>query len=556
MKNIPIERLVMIGFVAAAAALVFLCGIAWHSAVRSGEAFDQITHVQQLSSTVGQVMSSLTRAEIAQRGYLINGTKDYLDGRDDALLDVAGLIDEAGRLVTVPAEQEHLFQLRKLFARRMEMLRHETKTPFANGPAVIAGSASGISVMDQMSHVITRLTGIENSILQQRRSEYASQRRLEFVSFAMLGVLLPLFLFFLLLRVRRAMHVIRGEEEALLRNARLEEASRMKSEFLAQMSHELRTPINAIMGFSELLKDGQLGELTSAQTGYAMDIYSSAEHLLALVNNILDLSKIEAGKMSLEMGPVDISELLENSVSIIKDKVISQHISLRLDIQPGMDNVYVDPTKVRQIVYNLLSNATKFISSGGKIKLRARRVPRSSVGHVFGNRPLRNFPLTDNEFMEFLEISVADNGAGISSDELKQLFQPYSRGGTGRGGTGVWQKPEGTGLGLMLVKRLAELHGGTVALESAAGQGTRFYVWLPLRMDAGTAAAQNELVFLNATSEPAQARRKIRAVTVPEPVAYAGLPPARQARRIRAGMVPELEMAQASSGVEYSLMPH
>jgi PAS domain S-box-containing protein len=255
-----------------------------------------------------------------------------------------------------------------------------------------------------------------------------------------------------------------------------EDASRMKSEFLANMSHELRTPLNAIIGFSEVLRDGLLGEMTEQQRGFIGEIYGSGKHLLSLINDILDLSKVEAGKMVLDLEPVQVASLFVNSLSIIREKAASRHIRLVVDADEELGSIQADARKAKQIVYNLLSNAVKFTNDGGHVTLRARRVPRAEVGLPSGPWAGRSFPLAENEFAEFLQLSVTDSGIGIPPEALAQLFKPFSQidGGLSR-------KFEGTGLGLAMVKLLAELHGGSVAVHSAVGEGSCFTVWLPLR---------------------------------------------------------------------------
>src|SRR4051812_4710544 len=266
-------------------------------------------------------------------------------------------------------------------------------------------------------------------------------------------------------------------EQALQqKNVELEEASRMKSEFLANMSHELRTPLNAIIGFSEVLGDGLIGNLSDQQKKFIGDIFSSGKHLLSLINDILDLSKVEAGKMMLDLESVQISSLFANSLSIIKEKAQARHINLTLDAPRELGSIRADARKVKQIVYNLLSNAVKFSRDGGEVTLRAANVPRSKVGQLTGFGSGRAFPLADNDFEEFLEISVTDKGIGISAEGLEALFKPFSQ-----IDSGLSRKFEGTGLGLAMIKLLAELHGGTLAVESVVGAGSRFTVWLPLR---------------------------------------------------------------------------
>jgi len=260
------------------------------------------------------------------------------------------------------------------------------------------------------------------------------------------------------------------------KNIELEYASRMKSEFLATMSHELRTPLNAIIGFSEALKDGLMGRVSDTQQEYITDIFSSGQHLLALINDILDLSKVEAGMMTLDLEAVDIKSLLSNSLSIVKEKAGAQRIRLELEMDEGLDICRTDIRKTKQIIYNLLSNAVKFSARGGRVKLNARIVSRAAVGTMTGGWPVHTFPLPDNEHDAFLEIRVKDQGIGISRENMARLFQAFSQ-----IDSGLARKFEGTGLGLAMVKQLAALLGGTVAVASAEGEGACFGAWLPLQ---------------------------------------------------------------------------
>ncbi len=268
----------------------------------------------------------------------------------------------------------------------------------------------------------------------------------------------------------------RFEQTLQVKNVELEAASRMKSEFLANMSHELRTPLNAIIGFSEVLKDGMVGELSAQQQKFIGDIFSSGTHLLSLINDILDLSKVEAGKMSLDLESVQVSALFVNSLSIIREKAAARGIRLRIDDGDAGGAIDADARKVKQIVYNLLSNAVRFSNEGGEVTLFAARVPRSQVGVLSGFGPGRTFLLGDSEFEEFLEIRITDEGIGMSPQGLEQLFKPFSQ-----IDSSLSRKFEGTGLGLAMVKLLAELHGGSVAVESVVGKGSLFSVWLPVR---------------------------------------------------------------------------
>lgn len=271
-------------------------------------------------------------------------------------------------------------------------------------------------------------------------------------------------------------------ERTFQEKTELEHASRMKSEFLATMSHELRTPLNAIIGFSEALRDGLIGQMSDVQCEYIGDIYTSGQHLLSLINDILDLSKVEAGMMTLDLEAVDVNSLLSNSLSIVRERAVAQSIRLELEASEDLGVPLLDMRKTKQIVYNLLSNAVKFSANGGRVNLRARRVPRSSVGVLVGRWSVHSFPLADNKYNEFLEICVSDSGIGISRENMAKLFRAFSQ-----IDSSLARKFEGTGLGLAMVKQLAELHGGTVAVASAEGEGACFAVWLPLRTTIETA---------------------------------------------------------------------
>ncbi|HEY8026558.1 MAG TPA: response regulator [Burkholderiaceae bacterium] len=265
------------------------------------------------------------------------------------------------------------------------------------------------------------------------------------------------------------------------KNRQLQTASEMKSEFLANMSHELRTPLNAIIGFSDVMKDGIVGPMAPAQHEYVCEIFESGQHLLSLINDILDLAKIEAGKMNLDLESVDIDSLLRNSLSIIKEKALEKRLDLKLDIAAPLGKVQIDGRKTKQIVFNLLSNAVKYTPDSGNIVLRARLVDRRAI-EDWGSqaRTSTRMPLPVSAFQRFVEISVSDSGLGIAPEDAPRLFQAFSQ----------LELPqshavEGTGLGLVLVMRLAWLHRGTVALASTPGKGSCFTVWLPWRDAAG-----------------------------------------------------------------------
>jgi two-component system cell cycle sensor histidine kinase PleC len=242
--------------------------------------------------------------------------------------------------------------------------------------------------------------------------------------------------------------------ELELRRAReqAEAASREKSRFLANMSHELRTPLNAIIGFSEALKDGMFGELNAKQTEYVKDIHESGHHLLSLINDILDLSKVEAGRMELELSEFDLAAALQRALALVKERAQRHGVRLNLELGSGGAALRADERKFKQIMLNLLSNAVKFTPEGGSVSVLARR----NGGGV--------------------EIRVSDTGVGIAPEDHAALFEEFKQvGGDAR------RKAEGTGLGLALTKRFIELHGGEIRLESAPGAGSTFTFTLPGR---------------------------------------------------------------------------
>jgi signal transduction histidine kinase/CheY-like chemotaxis protein/HAMP domain-containing protein len=278
-----------------------------------------------------------------------------------------------------------------------------------------------------------------------------------------------------------------------------ENANKIKSEFLANMSHELRTPLNAIIGFSDILKDGLLGELRNPQKEYICDIYHSGQHLLALINDILDLSKIEAGKMSLDLETVRVAELVQSSLSVIREKALHHHINLHCDVAGDLPPIRLDARKIKQIIYNLLSNAIKFSPDDSSVTISARQVELTEIENWDNEHTnVIRAPLPEGSMRDYLEISVRDQGIGIKREDAPRLFQPFSQ-----LDTSLSRQYEGSGLGLNMVMRMAILHGGTVALSSEPGQGSCFSVWLPWRapLISSASSTRSAIADLTTTTE-------------------------------------------------------
>ncbi len=236
------------------------------------------------------------------------------------------------------------------------------------------------------------------------------------------------------------------------KSRQLEIANKHKSEFLANMSHELRTPLNAIIGFSEVLQEKLFGDVNDKQLDYLNDIHSSGKHLLGLINDILDLSKVEAGRMELDLASFDIASALTNAMTLVRERAQRHNVALRMDVDPALGEVLADERKVKQILVNLLTNAVKFTPDGGSIVVTARREPDALV------------------------VAVRDTGIGIAPEDHEAVFEEFRQ--VGRHYT---NKQEGTGLGLSLTRKFVELHGGRIWVESEPGKGSTFTFTIPTR---------------------------------------------------------------------------
>jgi two-component system, sensor histidine kinase and response regulator len=252
-------------------------------------------------------------------------------------------------------------------------------------------------------------------------------------------------------------------------NQELKDASQAKLRFFAHMSHELRTPLNAVIGFSELLKEGLAGDLNVEQKNYVGSIFESGNYLLSLINDTLDLAKIEAQKMEWQPSLIDIHELLQNCLPMVQEQAVARRIDLRLTIAPTVKSAWVDERQVKQIIINLLSNSVKFTPAGGSIELAAKVVQKNG--------------------RDLLEISVQDTGVGIAEEDIPKLFRSFEQ-----VGSNSKQHIQGTGLGLALVKQLTQLHGGYVTVNSIINRGSCFRVYLPVQPDTVVSSTLSQML--------------------------------------------------------------
>ena len=367
-------------------------------------------------------------------------------GKEVYLVDAKGkLIRRASRVLESGLDLTTSDTVRRALAG--EVVRGESSVPLASGLQFLGHARApvlvvGASTMDIGWHVL---------VVRSAAAVYADvdsalgQLRLVRLGLAAVLLLGGLGLGVVLDTVVRQRRVLRDQ------SLELAAASRHKSEFLANMSHELRTPLNAIIGFSEVLLQELFGGLNPKQREYLGDIHGSGTHQLALINDLLDLSKVEAGKLELELGaPASIVDLIAGGITLVRERATTRGVSLRTDVAADLPLIQADARKLKQVIVNLLTNAVKFTPSGGTVTARAVRSANDVV------------------------ISVADTGVGIAPRDQARIFQEFEQASHGK------DAEEGTGLGLTLAKKLVELHGGRIWVESELGVGSTFSFTLPI----------------------------------------------------------------------------
>ena len=407
--------------------------------------------------------------------------------RPDRATDLANL-----GLDSLPDEESELAEILNDFAQLSEVMSQITFLDEASGAAAPSLINAGLSVQQTEAEPLARDLQLRterlaattqqatDALIIQNRSSFGDSQRL-FVAVAVGSMVLALLLGYILSwavvgpikRIEAGLAAIAGgdfsghvdvpnrdELGALAANINrmndelgrmylaLETASRHKSEFLANMSHELRTPLNAIIGFTQVLQQQMFGKVNEKQAEYLDDVHSSGQHLLNLINEILDLSKVEAGRMELEVSVFALPEILEHAMIMVRERATRYGVSLSTEIDGSVSTMEGDERRVKQILFNLLSNAVKFTPVGGQVILTSRTLN------------------------DWVEIAVRDTGVGISTDDQTRIFDEFFQ-------VGRDHAQEGTGLGLALTKKFVELHGGEIRVDGELGAGSTFTVILP-----------------------------------------------------------------------------
>jgi signal transduction histidine kinase/DNA-binding response OmpR family regulator len=475
-----------------------------------------VVHTQQVRLEAQQLQNALIEAETSVRGYDVTGRDDFLDPYTAALHTIPDSLTKLRTLVADnPQQVQRLNAIDVLVQQRTDILKANLQiarraATRAIEPELAANLSQGKQVMDGLRAQLSAFLAEEERLQAVRDAQLMGQRNLTLAALigsgivAIIGGLLANSLFSagvvkrlnaLSENARRLAHaspllgslagndelsaldrelqaaalILKVRENLLRRtnvelteqNYRAEEATRLKSEFLANMSHELRTPLNSIIGFAELMHDGKVGPVSADHREYLGDILTSARHLLQLINDVLDLSKIEAGKMEFRPEPLDLAKVVGEVRDILRAMAARKRLQIAIEVDPSIGQVMLDPGKLKQVLYNYLSNALKFTPEEGRVIVRV--VPEGD---------------------DRLRLEVEDTGIGISAADIGKLFVEFQQ-----LDDGASKKYQGTGLGLALTKQIIEAQDGSVGVRSAPGQGSLFYAVLPRRRTSQASGA-------------------------------------------------------------------
>ncbi len=471
-KKWSLEKLTVAAFVGAGLALLLVGALAVRSLVTFKADAALVAHTHQVINAAGTLLGDLVDVQTGMRGYIISGNERYLAPYRTGVAAVARDFERLKHLtLDNPRQQERIATLPPLIEHRLAIAAAKLEARRTNGFAkaqAIFLSDEGQIVSEEIRTVVAQIVAEEQQLLAERdRARSASGRRTLGVLVGF-GVLVAVFLGLAGWRIRREISkrgvaqlrvkqlntdLRRRAVELVEAKERAEGADRLKSAFLATMSHELRTPLNSILGFTGIILQGLAGPLNPEQTKQLGMVQNSARHLLALINDILDLSKIEAGELKVGCEPFDLRASIEKAVGIVKPLAEKKGLALRVEVAPEIGEAVSDARRVEQILINLLTNAIKF----------------SERGEVTLTTTLNSQPST-------LNFAINDTGMGIKPENLEILFKPFQQ-----IDTDLSRNHEGTGLGLAICRKLAELMGGEIHAASEWGKGSTFTFTLPLK---------------------------------------------------------------------------
>lgn len=485
-----------------ALSVILILGMSIWSHRKLNEIHDRFYHLgkegYRKSFLIKEFEKLMIDMEASERGYLITGDLKFLEPYHEAKKKLTSIYSELLQCLPegTPTYRKlvECWRLSRQWIQEAAVPEIEMRAAVDRGGLAMADLINrireerGKKIMDAFR---LRVDEIEQLFNQERKEQIAVLGHLNrnvlirtWFSILFLIVVIGGIEWVAFLRMRRLedARTRLAESQARLKASvvHLQEATRLKSEFLTNMSHEVRTPLNAILGFAQILDKEYYGTLNEKQREHLNYIINAGQHLLSLINDILDLSKVEAGRMDLELSTFPLKTVLETSLNLFREKAHKHHIDLALKVDEGIGSITADERKIRQVLYNLLSNAFKFTPDGGNIRVNANLV--SDFG----------FRISDSTEGEkgqsAIKISVEDTGIGIRPGEEEKIFEPFTQ----IDGS-YTRKYEGTGLGLSLVKRFVELHGGRVWVESGGkGKGSNFSFVLPLKAPDRTKEAGNE----------------------------------------------------------------
>jgi signal transduction histidine kinase len=455
LRRLTLAEKVTFAFAVGVVYLAAVGAVAYTSVVRLGDATARATRTHIALRVLDETFSFVASAETGSRGYVITGDTRYLEPYRNAEIDAAKRLKSLETSIDDRAEQhERLRRLVPLIARRFSLLDESVRLRADKGfdDAVFAArTGQGRIVMDSIRTLVDSMSAAETTQLQERSvQERRGLRRaaaligLSFFAAVTLGLAAALFV------SRDIGRRLRAEEEARHAKEVAEAASRAKSEFLAMMSHELRTPLNSVIGFSNVLLRNRTGNLRERDLLYLQRIRAGGQHLLSLINEVLDLSKIEAGRMQVEQAPVSLGALLEDTIASFEGQLRGRPIVLGAEMPPHMTPIVTDPAKLLQVLTNLIGNAIKF-TERGSVTVR--------VGADIAGRPER--------------IDVVDTGIGIPADRQHAIFDAFEQ-----ADSSTARQFGGTGLGLAVSKSLCDLLGYSLEVRSEVGVGSMFSVIL------------------------------------------------------------------------------